>query len=192
MRAPIVELVDPGVGHVIRPLPATALLLFLGAVPVFALADGCKVGKIAELPVTMNGLRPMVTAKINGVDAQFLADSGAFFSLISPASAAEYQLAMSPTNVVLQGIGGTRMARVTTVKEFTLAGVPIHNVQFAVGGGQIVGAVGLLGQNVFLLARRRVRPIPRRDPTVQSRTVQQDVMVYWSKDGEAYSVVDIA
>src|SRR5512146_1303526 len=118
----------------IRALPATAALLFLAAVPVAALAD-CKVGRIAELPVTMNGLRPMVTAKINGADAQFLADSGAFFSLISPASAEEYHLASSPTNVVIRGIGGSSMARVTTVKEFTLAGVPIHNVQFAVGGG---------------------------------------------------------
>src|SRR5262249_37918753 len=115
-----------------RSLTVTVLFLALGMPALSVFAQGCKMGKIAELPVTMNGLRPMVTAKINGVDATFLADSGAFFSLISPASAEEYKLSTAPTNVVLQGIGGQSMARVTTVKEFTLAGVPIHNVQFVV------------------------------------------------------------
>jgi tetratricopeptide (TPR) repeat protein/predicted aspartyl protease len=175
----------------IRPVSAAALLLVLGAVPVLALADGCKVGRIAELPVTMNGLRPMVTAKINGVDAQFLADSGAFFSLISPASAEEYQLATSPTNVVIRGIGGSTMARVTTVKEFTLAGVPIHNVQFAVGGGQIVGAVGLLGQNVFMLGDVEY---DLSHGAIRLFKVDgcKGALAYWAKEGEAYSVMDIA
>ena len=174
----------------IRPLPATVLLLFLAAVPVATLAD-CKVGRIAELPVTMNGLRPMVTAKINGVDAQFLADSGAFFSLISPASAEEYHLASSPTNVVIRGIGGSSMARVTTVKEFTLAGVPIHNVQFAVGGGQIVGAVGLLGQNVFMLGDVEY---DLSHGAIRLFKVDgcKGAMAYWAKEGEAYSVMDVA
>jgi tetratricopeptide (TPR) repeat protein/predicted aspartyl protease len=174
----------------IRPLPTTALFLFLTAAPVAALAD-CKVGRIAELPVTMNGLRPMVTAKINGVDAQFLADSGAFFSLISPASAEEYQLASSPTNVVIQGIGGNSMARVTTVKEFTLAGVPIHNVQFAVGGGQIVGAVGLLGQNVFMLGDVEY-DLSHGAIRLFKLEGCKGALAYWVKDGDAYSVMDIA
>lgn len=47
-------------------------------------AARCKVGLIAELPVTLNGMRPMITAKINGQDARFIVDSGAFFSLITP------------------------------------------------------------------------------------------------------------
>jgi tetratricopeptide (TPR) repeat protein/predicted aspartyl protease len=175
----------------IRTLPATVSVLLLAAVPVFALADSCKVGRIAELPVTMNGLRPMVTAKINGVDAQFLADSGAFFSLISPASAEEYQLTSSPTNVVIRGIGGSSMARVTTVKEFTLAGVPIHNVQFAVGGGQIVGAVGLIGQNVFMLGDVEY---DLSHGAIRLFKVEgcKGVLAYWMKEGDAYSVMDIA
>jgi hypothetical protein len=42
-----------------------------------AAAAGCKLEKVAELPVTMSGLRPMVHAMINGNDALFIADSGA-------------------------------------------------------------------------------------------------------------------
>jgi hypothetical protein len=34
-----------------------------------AIGAGCKIGKIAELPVTMIDMHPMVTAQINGVDA---------------------------------------------------------------------------------------------------------------------------
>src|SRR5262249_37975395 len=120
--------------------------------PSAALADGCTLGKFAELPVTMTGMRPIVTAKINGVEARFIADSGAFFSLIGPASPAEYNLrtTLAP-NLTLHGIGGVATASVTTVKEFTLAGVPLKNVQFVVGGSQTPGAVGLLGQNVLRL-----------------------------------------
>ena len=36
-------------------------------------------------------------------------------------------------------------------REALLKTLVAHNVQFVVGGSQIVGAVGLLGQNVFLL-----------------------------------------
>jgi tetratricopeptide (TPR) repeat protein len=95
--------------------------------------------------------------------------------------------------VVLQGIGGQSMARVTSVKEFTLAGVPIRNVQFVVGGSQIVGAVGLLGQNVFMLgdveydlSHGAIRLFRAEGCSNKS------VMAYWAKDGQAYSVVDIA
>ena len=39
----------------------------------------CSVQEFAQFPVTMqSGYRPMVAARINGVDASFIADSGAF------------------------------------------------------------------------------------------------------------------
>ena len=96
----------------------------LATAPLTASAADCKIGKIAELPVTMNGLRPIVTAQINGVDEQFIADSGAFFSTLSPASAAELKLRVVPSNIRVHGITGSTEAGVTTVKQFTLAGVP--------------------------------------------------------------------
>ena len=123
--------------------------------PVFAATEGCKVGVIAELPVTMTGTRPMISAKINGEDARFLVDSGAFFSLISEPSAAQYKLDTQPApfNLMLEGIGGSRRAELTTVKEFTLAGIPIRKVQFLVGGSSLGnGAVGVLGQNLLRIA----------------------------------------
>lgn len=160
-----------------------------------AFAAGCKIGKIAELPVTMNGLRPMVTAKINGAEAQFIADSGAFFSLISPASAAEYKLRTQPApfHLMIEGIGGRSEAQVTTVKEFTLAGVPIKDVQFVVGGSQPgAGAVGLLGQNVLRIADVEYDLSNGAIRLMKPDGCNKTIMAYWAKDGEAYSVIDIA
>ena len=112
----------------------------------------CKLVQIAVLPVTMVDMKPTVTAKINGEDATFTADSGAFFSMLSPASAAQLKLQTYPAPFGLRvtGIGGAADISVARVKVFTLAGVPIPNVEFLVGGGEAGGGtVGVLGQNVF-------------------------------------------
>src|SRR6185312_11773367 len=172
---------------------AIAFCALIGAAdPTFA---KCKVGKIAELPVTMNGLRPMVTAKINGADAQFIADSGAFYSLISPASAAEFKLHTEPApfHLMIRGVGGITEAEVTTVREFTLAGVPIRNVQFVVGGSQPgAGAVGFLGQNVLHIADVEYDLSNGAIRLMKPDGCGKAVMAYWAKDGDVYSVIDIA
>src|SRR5947207_13162840 len=80
---------SPLARHVMRALLVALVLLGLSGTQGFA---ACKIGKLAELPVTMTNMKPMVSAKINGADALFVADSGAFFSLITPASAAALNL----------------------------------------------------------------------------------------------------
>jgi predicted aspartyl protease/Flp pilus assembly protein TadD len=110
----------------------------------------CQIAKIGELPITMNSLRPVVPAKINGRDAKFVLDSGAFYSMITRATADEYQLKRSPGpwGMVVTGVGGTADVNITTVKEFSIIGVTIKNVDFLVGGSE-VGSEGLLGQNLL-------------------------------------------
>ena len=94
---------------------------------------------MAELPVTMSNLKPLITAQINGVDARFVADSGAFFSMITQAAAAQYNLKLgaAPFGLFIKGIGGTVEPSLATVKVFTLAGIPVHNVEFLVGGSTV-------------------------------------------------------
>jgi tetratricopeptide (TPR) repeat protein/predicted aspartyl protease len=180
----------------VRPFPVWILLFALSAVPLHAFAAaGCKIGKIAELPVTMNGLRPMVTAKINGVEAKFIADSGAFFSLITLAGTAEYTLRTKPApfRLMLEGVGGSAEAKVTTVKEFTLAGVPIHNVEFVVGGSDPGGgAVGLLGQNVLRIADVEFDLANGAIRLMKPDGCGKTMMAYWGKPGDVYSQMDIA
>ena len=99
----------------------------------------------------MAGTRPLISSKINGQEARFVLDSGAFYSMISAASAAEFNLKMKPGpfGLKVEGIGGTVTPQVATVKDFGMAGALIHNVEFLVGGSEIGGA-GLIGQNFLL------------------------------------------
>lgn len=72
-----------------------AIAILAVAAPPAATAQGCKLDRLVELPVTMVGLRPMVPAKVNGKDVQFIADSGAFWSTIGPVAAAELGLELA-------------------------------------------------------------------------------------------------
>lgn len=129
---------------------AVAAALALAAGPAHA---ACKVEQIVELPVTMSPHGPLVSAKINGRDAQFVADSGAMFSLLSPTAAQDYGLKLDPApfGLSMRGAGGEAEAHLATVKTFTLDGVDVPDVEFLVGGGEM-GGVGLMGQNVLGLA----------------------------------------
>jgi tetratricopeptide (TPR) repeat protein/predicted aspartyl protease len=129
-----------------------AVIWLLGALPATA-AEPCRLGHIGDLPVTMHGTQPYVHAKINGTDAVFLADSGAYFSVLTPASARQFNLALAPGasyGIELQGVGGRAETWVTRVKTFTIFNIDVPNVPFLVAGNDLGGdVVGALGQNVF-------------------------------------------
>jgi tetratricopeptide (TPR) repeat protein/predicted aspartyl protease len=107
-----------------------------------------------DLPVTMRGLQPLVHAQINGEDAVFIADSGAFFSLLTPAAAQQFHLPHQfVAGLWVSGLGGSEVAQVVKVSKFTLFGKTFDNAQFVVAGSQFGSdAVGLLGQNVLRIA----------------------------------------
>jgi tetratricopeptide (TPR) repeat protein len=129
-------------------LPMSALAL--GALPLSASAN-CKLMTVS-LPVTVIGLRPLLPAKINGEAATFMIDSGAFFSMITPANAARYRLPRSPLpfGMFVSGATGGAFAQVGTVETFTLAETDLHHLEFIVTGGEIgEGAAGVIGQNVL-------------------------------------------
>lgn len=133
-------------------LPRLALALPLLTLLTMAATAGepCKVTLIGELPVTMEGMRPIVHAAINGTDEPFIADSGAFYSLLTPAAAEELHLRIEPAPVYLTGVGGTARVGMTTVKRFTIFKVDVHDVEFLVGVNKLRDeAAGILGQNVF-------------------------------------------
>jgi tetratricopeptide (TPR) repeat protein/predicted aspartyl protease len=132
----------------IRTLGLLYLLLSLGAGA--AVAD-CKVLKVADLPVTMAGY-PLVEAKVNGTALRFIADSGAFYSMISPAVAAELHLstAGTPFGLTVQGVGGRASTDVAHAKVFEIAGATVHGVEFLVtGNGLGPDVAGALGQNIL-------------------------------------------
>src|SRR5258706_4452797 len=132
---------------------ASSVVFMVLLVPAPALAEACQVGKYVEIPVTMAGRRPIVTAQINGRDARFILDSGAFFSTVAKANALEYGLSIRDVapGVRLKGIGGDAALGATTAKELRIGGQAIPHIDFAVGGSDF-GYAGELGQNILGLA----------------------------------------
>jgi tetratricopeptide (TPR) repeat protein/predicted aspartyl protease len=126
------------------------VLLLVAALGCSAPADAaCQVGKLLELKVTMQGERALADVGINGRTLPFIVDSGAFYSTISPGTAAELGLRLQNSPVQLQGVGGAAGSTyLTYIKTLDLAGFPLHNIPFIVGGSE-TGFGGVLGQNVL-------------------------------------------
>jgi predicted aspartyl protease/tetratricopeptide (TPR) repeat protein len=182
------------------PIRTAFLLAQVGAIALNSVlpvsrvqaAEGCNLGRVAEIPVSMAGTRPLVTANINNQEARFVLDSGAFYSMISVATATEFNLKLkqAPFGLRLQGIGGSVTAQIATVKDFGLAGALLHNVEFLVGGSEVGGA-GLLGQNFlqqwdveYDFAKGVVR-------LFKLQGCRKNTLAYWRTPGQSYSVTDI-
>ena len=170
-----------------------ALTAALTAAPTAQAADACKLVKLADLPVTMAGLRPLISTKINGKDALFLVDSGAFYSMLAADTPPKFGLKTTPAPMgfYISGVGGQQSASVSRIDEFTYAGIPIKGIQFLVsGGGYGPGAAGLIGQNIlgatdieFDLANGAIRLFRAKD-------CEHDILAYWAS-GKSLSIVTI-
>jgi hypothetical protein len=131
------------------------VILMVAAAPSRSDAAPCSIAKLAELPVTMAGLRPMVPVSFNGAQAQLIVDSGAFYSMLSPSRAAELKLKVGSAKVNFRVVeaSGEFVPALAGVAQFSIANVPMTNIQFLVGGGDPgAGAAGLLGQNILGMA----------------------------------------
>jgi tetratricopeptide (TPR) repeat protein len=165
----------------------------LGAGPTLG-AAACTLQKRGELAVTMNGTRPLVHATINGTDALFVADSGAFYSMLTPVAAEEFKLPLRslPFGFSVVGVGGEASRTwLTTVKTFGIFSVNLSDVQFLVAGNDFGSAVGLLGQNVlrlggdveYDLANGIIRLMSTKD-------CGKSALAYWA-NSQPFSVLDI-
>lgn len=173
---------------------AAALLSVMMPVAVSAAGEKCMLGTLAELPVTMEALRPTVKAQINGQDVLLALDSGAVWSMLTPAAAAQYNL--QPNNdrrpLFFEGVGGRTLMTVTTVKTFTVFGVSIHNVDFLVGGNAVgQGTAGLLGQNLLRIADIEYDLGHGAIRIFGTKNCRHANLAYWVKPGSPYSQLDI-
>jgi len=123
-----------------------ALLVAVVAVPVQA---KCELGRVARLPVTMEGLRASVPVTVNGTPTQFWLDSGAFFSIMPKARADALGLPLRapPEGLFIIGFGGSADVRVATIRSFGIAGATLNNVEFLVGGSD--SGNGFIGLNLL-------------------------------------------
>lgn len=159
-----------------------------------AAADGCKL-ELFELPVTMEGLRPLVTVKINGAETRLVADSGAFYSMLSPAAAAQFKLPkrFAPFGAYVVGVGGSGVTpEIATVQTFTLGNYDRHKIEFLVGGNEVgAGAVGLLGQNLMRLWDVEYDLANGMLRLVKPANCGKRTMAYWATPSQPVSMVEI-
>lgn len=128
-----------------------ALLLLLASRQAHG---ACHVEKYGELPVMMDGRRPHIDGTINGSPAKFIADSGAWFSILWSDRIDRFKLRLRNKSEIIggTGFGGQVEAHRTTVDDFSLRGLGasvFHNVQFQVVGNSIGVEDGVIGLNIL-------------------------------------------
>lgn len=127
---------------------AFAAICVVAASP--ALAE-CKLNKLVELPIVMDGLSPIVQAKINGADVRMIEDTGAFYSMLTPDRAKRLGLKLEGGGrfgLTIFGVNGASWAYRTMVDEFSIVGRTFNRVEFLVGGPRLgIDIDGVLGRN---------------------------------------------
>jgi tetratricopeptide (TPR) repeat protein/predicted aspartyl protease len=163
---------------------AVALATMLALASAGRAAALCQPGKIAEFPVTMHGLAPWTTIQINGHEASFTVDSGAFYSSITPAKAAELQLYLqsAPFGLYVQGVGGAAQRLDMTTVTLGLAGQSVPGIQFLVMGQGGGGSAGLLGQNILHLADADYDLAHGAVRLIDPRDCRGEAVAYWTKN----------
>jgi tetratricopeptide (TPR) repeat protein len=175
---------------IVRAIRRFFLFVLAGLAPGLAHAE-CSMQTFAELPVTMSGMRPLIAATINGHEGSFIADSGAFYSLISPgmAGATGLRVTAAPLSYRIGGIGGSTSAYYTTVQDLVLGGNPIHKIDFFVAGSD-TGTAGLIGQNILGIADVEYDLPHGIIRLTRSKDCGHALLAYWATDG-AYSSIPI-
>lgn len=171
---------------------ACSILLAMVGSSLASAAGQCKLGKLAELPISMRGARALTTAGINGDDVQLTVDSGAFYSTLTPSSAAALKLKTSalPFGFSVRGMGGgTAEVTYANVKTLTIFGRDLHNIGFLVGGSEIgAGSAGLLGRNLLHLGDVEYDLAHGFIRLFEAKDCSQTSLAYW---GGAYSEIPI-
>jgi tetratricopeptide (TPR) repeat protein len=168
-----------------------AVLVCALSVATCAWAD-CKL-ELEELPVTMVGTQPLISGKINGQTVRFLADSGAWYSNLSPAVAAELKLPLRPApfGLTIRGVGGEARASLATVQKLDIDRAVISNVEFIVGGSETgQNTAGLLGQNFWHIRDVEYDLADGVIRIVHPNGCGNRPLAYWAKP-EAIRVMDL-
>jgi tetratricopeptide (TPR) repeat protein/predicted aspartyl protease len=178
-----------------RVLPVLVASIALSVAPgTTVVAGSCTLATLAELKVTMIGPQPLVHALINGADALFVVDSGAFYSWLTPAAAAQFglHLEVAPPAWAVQGMGGATRPFIAKVTDFAVADQHIHDIEFLVLGNDLGnGAAGTFGQNLLRIADLEYDLANGVIRFTRPQDCKTAMMAYWVDVGAPYSVIDI-
>lgn len=167
------------------------VLLGLGCLLASAAwADECRLTTYGTLPVEMVGNRATTVVKINGQDAHFIIDTGAFFNMMSSANAASLGLKLEPAPMGyrISGVGGSASVQQTHVKDFGILGSSLPKVAFIVGGTD--AGMGLLGANLLDIADLEIDLAHGKLSLFKPEHCEKTSLAYWVKDGN-YNLADL-
>lgn len=155
-----------------------------------AWAGSCQLKDFGTLPVEMVGGRATTMVKINGTDTRFALDTGAFFNIMSNASASSLGLRLraAPFGFRITGIGGTADVQLAQVKEFGILDTTLKNIDFIVGGTD--AGYGLLGANLLDFADLEIDLAHGKLTLFKVDHCDKVSLAYWTKDG-GYNLADI-
>jgi predicted aspartyl protease len=182
------------------------LLVSVLAAAAFACAGGpvwadCTMSALT-LPVKMDGLRPTILAKVNGRDARFLVDSGAFYNGISAQFALDRKMraaTVGQTGSHLEGqaqtgfvgVGGQlKVAALVRADEFVIGGSAIKDVAF-ITFARLTDEDGIIGQNFLGLFDVEYDFGHGAMKMVAAKGCKDANLAYWAKPGTAYSVMPL-
>ncbi|MFZ0549637.1 MAG: aspartyl protease family protein [Steroidobacteraceae bacterium] len=171
----------------------SAVLLALPLVVTARADDQCHILRSPAIPVTMLDRQPIIAAKINGIDARFLVDTGSFFQLMYPSAVAEFKLKVKwQPGLYTQGLGGYDSPNSATVKSFTFGTIQVPNVPFLVGSNDLSqpGIAGILGENLFQIWDEEFDLANGVMRLVEPQHCGGKILAYWAVK-QAVSVVDI-
>lgn len=160
-------------------LAVVALAAFSGTSEA---AEPCRLLQVAELPVTMVGYSPLISASIDGHTVQMEADTGAARSMIWRPAAKQLGLDIREGDVTFYGAGGREEGGIVWVRDFGLAGATIHNARlYTAGRGNLpASSAGLIGEDFlsawdveFDLAAGKIR-------LFTPKNCKGDGVVYWA------------
>jgi hypothetical protein len=154
----------------------------------------CELAKLAELKVTMNGMRPMVEARLNGHEGKFVVDSSSYYNVISSPGAAKSALKLKPPPgwLAAKGPDGKTLLSVGVADELLVGDMRFKNIEFLAGGNDSgSGGEGVIGQTLFQgydveydLANGVIR-LMKPDGCSDAQ------LAYWVSGNQAFSIVDI-
>jgi predicted aspartyl protease len=159
--------------------------------------------RTAEVPVTMQGLRPLVAAKIDGKPVKLLLDSGAFGSSLTASFATQEKLPPvaakaigslipSSANTLTTGAKGHEtMTGLVIAPTFEFGGSTFPNVKFLTTRDLDSDAVGLVGQNLLHNSDNEYDFKTGVLRLVQPLDCAATNMAYWATPGMTYSVVPL-
>jgi hypothetical protein len=177
---------------------ACAAVLSAAALPASA---ACEL-KTQPIPVVMQGLRAIVSPKINGQDARFLLDSGSGTNAVSGRLAAK--LGLKPLRIAETGrlIGDEALVHrqgaegaetetgVVVAPRFEFAGAKFKDVSLE-ATDRLGDADGLLGQAFLRGTDVEYDLGAGAMKLVKAEGCGGTNMAYWAKDGTAYSVIPL-